>query len=65
MQHSHRFYVRVNHYRLLKYTLHKNVKDIFQYLDLNAKIKANSQKCTKIQNFEYILNFFVVYMSSM
>ncbi len=41
------------------YTLHKKVKDISQYLDLNTKIKAISRNGTKhLENLK-ISNFFV------
>ncbi len=40
------------------FTLHKKVKDICQYLDLNTKIKANSWNCTKHpENFKIALTF--------
>ncbi len=40
------------------HTLHKKVKDICQYLDLNTKIKANSLHCTKhLENFKISLTF--------
>ena len=45
------------------HTLHKKVKDICQYLDLNTKIKTNSQHCTKhLDNFKISLTFCVVYI---
>ena len=42
------------------HTLHKKVKDICQYLDLNTKIKANSRNGIKyVVNFKISLTFFV------
>ncbi len=39
-------------------TLHKKVKDICQYLDLNTKIKANSRNITKhLEHFKISLTF--------
>ncbi len=43
------------------YTLHKKVKDICQYLDLNTIIKANSCNCTKKnkKNIKISLTFYL------
>ncbi len=47
----------------MPYTLHKKVKDICQYLDLNTKIKANLRNSTKhLENFKISFSFCVVYV---
>ena len=48
------------------YTLHKKGQDIYQYLDLNTKIKAKFTKLHKhLENFKISLTFLcVVYIYS-
>ncbi len=56
---THKLYMIYRY--MVWHTLHKKVKDVCQYLDLNTKIKANSRSCTKKnQIFKNILNFFFV-----